>query len=890
LSHPTHRLGQSADARPEVLKKLGRLCRGQLSFSLPSTPPRLSGPMPHRFTRQPHLLAFILLLGASVSACDSPTDPRDSNLIAFGTVSTGHLAAGEEKRFEVDANAGQAFAVYVEVTSGSVRLALRDSTEEISHRVVYPDPTTEVNGLAVISGTRARYTIVLSAPEPADFTLRPTLIDMAPEHVSQSITLGAVVSGERIDHPYDQDEFLVDIPAAQEAELYLSSDVGHFFYVTVVRVGSTASAFDDFIQPPVGWADLQLGASGRIALDAGRYAVRIIGTAGSAFSFQLRTVSPKPEQAAELLTVGDTVAESIDYVGDYDDFVLRGTPGAEYEVFVSAGGTAPHQAQVLLLGLGEWAGPFAAAEPGGALLDSATGRFAMPSTGQVTVRVTDWSDKAGGLYLGPYRLVAVAIDRRPEGRAEVIVPSRNVIASALELYGDVDVFRFTLDAPTALALRCAPTAEGGCSVYSAAVYRDDTPTTPVNLEPLPTPAPVPDAGLPLLAAGSYSLRVESGRGLRSSPMYRGPYQLVLAPLDTVPEDVAPTLSIGTTVSESMSWPWDIDTFTVDVTVADTLIVRLDSTNLAGSFFRTVVRDLISGRLVATDDIYGAANRRIDPVPGRYAVSVRAFTTDWQPDAARSYRLGIQRASAVPEGRAAAVAVGDTLRSNYDYHGDIDDYVLTGAPWEVVNFTLIPEHASTHGGMEAVSVRAIEPASGTTLGVTSSFGFYGSFRGMPVEIPAGGTLRLRVCSLPNCSTENYIGPYTFSVNHVNGPPELRPAAFAVGDTVTESLESGMDVDEFTFNGTAGQVVDLVGLQAPTTPGGTTGAIVEVIDQTTNGRIGQLSLRAANVGTMNAALSGLGLPHTGRYLVRIRSEPTATFEEYPAGPYRFLITPH
>jgi hypothetical protein len=26
---------------------------------------------------------------------------------------------------------------------------------------------------------------------------------------------------------------------------------------------------------------------------------------------------------------------------------------------------------------------------------------------------------------------------------------------------------------------------------------------------------------------------------------------------------------------------------------------------------------------------------------------------------------------------------------------------------------------------------------------------------------------------------------------------------------------MDVDEFTFDGTAGQVVDLVGLQAPTT---------------------------------------------------------------------------
>jgi hypothetical protein len=854
-------------------------CGGDSYFLLPATPPAYQ-PMPHSFKRQPHLLAFILLLAALVSACDSPTDPRDSNLIAFGSVYTGHLSAGEVKRFEVEVDAGQGFAVYLEVTVGAIGLELRDSAHTIGPIVVYPGPTTAINGLSAIAGTRARYTIVLSAPgqQGADFTLRPTLIDWAPEHARQSIALGDVVSGERIDHPYDQDEFLVDIPAAQEAELYLSSDVGDPFYVTVGRVGITASAFDDFIWPPDGWADLQLGASGRIALDGGRYAVRISGTAGSAYTFQLRTVNPKPEAATELLTLGDTVAESIDYVGDYDDFMLRGTPRAEYEVFVSAGGTAPHQAQVLLLGLAEGAGPFAGAEPGGALLDSATGRFAMPSTGQVTVRVRDWQDKVGGFYRGPYHLVAVAIDRRPEGRADVMTPSRNVIASALELYGDVDEYGFTLAAPTRLALRCAPTADGGCSVYRAAVFRDDAPTHALAL----------DDGVPL-PAGAYRMRVESGAGLRSSPMYRGPYQFVLAPVDTVPEDVGTTLSVGTTVSESASWPWDIDTFTLDVTAADTLIVRLDSISLAGSVFRTAVTDLLTGRQLGVDGTYGAANRRIDPVPGRYAVSVLAFTTDWQPDATRTYRLGIQRASAAPEGRAVAVAVRDTVRSNFDYEGDIDDYVLTGAPWEVVDFTLIPEHASTHGGMEVVAVTAIEPASGTTLGVTSSFGYYGSFTGIPVEIPGGGTLRLRVCNFSNCSVEHYTGPYTISVNHVNGPPESRPAAFAMGDTVTESLESGMDVDEFTFDGAAGQVVDLVGLQAPATPGGSTGAIVEVIDQTTNDRVGQLSLRAGNVGTMGAALSGLGLPHTGRYLVRFRSEPSAAFE-YPAGPYRFLITPH
>ncbi|HET9012655.1 MAG TPA: hypothetical protein VFN38_12610, partial [Gemmatimonadaceae bacterium] len=741
--------------------------------------------------------------------------------------------------------------------------------------VILPDGTSD--GIATFAAARSTYAIVISAPPGSggDFVLRPTLIDLAPEHAARTIALGEVVSGERIDHRFDQDEFLVDVPVAQEVELYLSSDVGDYFPASVVRLGSAASAFDGSLRPPIGWAELELGASGRIALEAGRYAVRFSGNAGAAYRFQLRTVSPRPEAAAELLTVGDTVAESIDYVGDYDDFLLRGTPGAEYEVFVSAGGSAPHQAQVLLLGLSQAAGPYASAEPGGFLLDSATGRFAMPANGEVTVRVRDWWDKSGGLYRGPYRLVAVAIDRRPEGRADTIAPSGGVIASALELYGDVDEYRFTLDAPTRVALRCAPTSGGGCGVYSAAVYRDDAPGPPVSLDDL---AP--------LAAGSYRLRVESGHGLRSSPLYRGPYQVVLARVDTIPEDVAPSLTIGATVSESASWPWDIDTFTLDVTAADTLIVRLDSVGLAGSYFRTAVTDLLTGRKLGVDGTYGAANRRIDPVPGRYAVAVSAFTSDWQPDAARTYRLAVERASAAPEGRPVAVAVGDTLRSNFDYEGDVDDYVLTGAPWEMVSFTLIPEHASTHAGLEVVAVRATEPTSGATLGITSSFGYY-ALTGVPVEIPSGGAVKLRVCNFSSCSVEHYIGPYTIAVNHVNGPPESRPSAFAVGDTVMEALESGADVDEFTFGGTAGQAVDVIGLQAPTTPDGTTGAILEVFDQSGNARIAGLSIRDGDVRTMSAALRGLVLPTTGRYLVRIRSEPTATFQ-YPAGAYRFVIS--
>jgi hypothetical protein len=475
--------------------------------------------------------------------------------------------------------------------------------------------------------------------------------------------------------------------------------------------------------------------------------------------------------------------------------------------------------------------------------------------------------------------LAIAIDRRPEGLSDVIVPSGNVIASALELYGDVDEYRFTLDTAKRLALRCAPPPLGGCSAYAAAVYRDDAPTQPVNLDgvlPLPT--------------GAYRVRVQSGNGKGAeNAMYRGPYQIVLASVDTTPEAVPAAAAVGTMISETRAWPWDIDTFTLDVATADTLWVHLAVSDSASTRYSVGVTDLATGRALGIRDLYDSpTNRRIDLAPGRYAVTVTGFSDGWAPGALGTYELGLHRATATPEGRPAAVAVGDTVRGRFEYTGDIDDYVLTGAPWEMVNFTLASDSASYYAGLEPVAVTAIDPVTGTVMGVTSTINY--AVSGVPVEIPSGGTLKLRFCALPDCSSaDNWTGPHTVVVNHVNGTPELRAAAFAVGDTVAESMENGLDVDEFTFDGAAGQVVDLVGLLAPTTPAGNAGILLELFDRTTGDRLARLPIREAGVQAMTAVLRGLVLPSLGSYLVRIRPESTDA-PQYPAGPYRFVITPH
>jgi hypothetical protein len=834
--------------------------------------------MLRRLARRHDLRVPLVLLAIATLGCESPTRPGDSNLVGFGGVITERLGPGEVRRYDLDVEAGQGFAIYLEATRGQVGFELRDSAaRDLGHIILSPSPSPSASyGFTAFSAAHARYTVIISAfgSDSGNFTLRPTLIDVAPEHVPQMISLGDIVSGERIDHTFDKDEFLIDIPVAQEVDLYLSSELaGSNFNASVVRVGATASALNTSLSPPGGWADLELGSSGRFVVDAGRYAVRFSGTGGSAYRFQLRTVNPKPETAAELLTLGDTIAESIDYVGDVDDFVLRGTPGAEYAVFVGASGDVPHQTHVLLPGLNQAAGPWAFANSGTAVLDAGTGRFTMPATGQMTVRVID------GLYRGPYRLLAIAIDRRPEGLSDVIVPSGNVIASALELYGDVDEYRFTLDTAKRLALRCAPPPLGGCSAYAAAVYRDDAPTQPVNLDgvlPLPT--------------GAYRVRVQSGNGKGAeNAMYRGPYQIVLASVDTTPEAVPAAAAVGTMISETRAWPWDIDTFTLDVATADTLWVHLAVSDSASTRYSVGVTDLATGRALGIRDLYDSpTNRRIDLAPGRYAVTVTGFSDGWAPGALGTYELGLHRATATPEGRPAAVAVGDTVRGRFEYTGDIDDYVLTGAPWEMVNFTLASDSASYYAGLEPVAVTAIDPVTGTVMGVTSTINY--AVSGVPVEIPSGGTLKLRFCALPDCSSaDNWTGPHTVVVNHVNGTPELRAAAFAVGDTVAESMENGLDVDEFTFDGAAGQVVDLVGLLAPTTPAGNAGILLELFDRTTGDRLARLPIREAGVQAMTAVLRGLVLPSLGSYLVRIRPESTDA-PQYPAGPYRFVITPH
>lgn len=709
----------------------------------------------------PSLLALALILG-----CDTPTRPSDPSTLVYGRPITGHLAPGDSQVFHLDAKTGQHFAAYIQA-SAVTAILLHDPAQRLIGVVLAMegDTATTRAGVPATAAADGRYTVVVASRSHStgtDFTLRAELVDSSPEHVKPDVAMGEVRTGERIDTGFDEDQFIIDVPTGSEAELFVHGDsppqsgLGSLGY-SLRRSGVPTVIYAGNADPPLGGSDFQQSASGHLTLAAGKYALTVNGTYGIAYAFQLQPIRREPEQAAATLTPGDTVAESIDYVGDIDEYLLRGTPGTDYEVFVAASGAPPHAVEVSIPELAV----SASAVLGQGLLDAATGRVTMPASGQLMVRVSDAADRAG-VYRGPYRLVAVAIDRQPEARSAVIVPSAGVLGDAFEIYGDVDEYRLTLSSPQSLTLRCGPVPAGGCATIGAALFNDAAPSTPVDVTN-GRDVPVP--------AGAYRLRIQShpnvGGPTTANGMYRGPYQVVLAGMDTLPEDGPQSLAVGTPVNESFTWPWDADVFRFDVATADTILMHLVMSDAAGSAHRIDLRDAVTGTYAAPTDVWASDNtdRRIDLKAGHYEAKVRTSYDTWMPGARGRYELTFLRVSATPEGRDAAIAVGDTVRSVFELPGDIDDYVLTATPGKLVTVSIVP--VLTPGYESFLSLDLVDPTSGTTL--ASVFRRGGPGTSAPAEIPPGGKLRVRACATPGCAGDFQPPPYAFVVDYAAPAP-------------------------------------------------------------------------------------------------------------------------
>jgi hypothetical protein len=142
----------------------------------------------------------------------------------------------------------------------------------------------------------------------------------------------------------------------------------------------------------------------------------------------------------------------------------------------------------------------------------------------------------------------------------------------------------------------------------------------------------------------------------------------------------------------------------------------------------------------------------------------------------------------------------------------------------------------------------------------------------------------VQGLSTSFTGGFTGGYWFVVLPINRAPETRAAAFTLGDTVADAIDPPVDIDEFNFNGVAGQSVDIF-LQAPQGLASPyfSGIELDLIDQTTGALVATLTTHAYTANFEDINTRGVVLPSTGSYLVRVQSTPDLLAD----GNYRFRI---
>ncbi|HEX6060400.1 MAG TPA: hypothetical protein VFZ11_15425, partial [Gemmatimonadaceae bacterium] len=383
-----------------------------------------------------------------------------------------------------------------------------------------------------------------------------------------------------------------------------------------------------------------------------------------------------------------------------------------------------------------------------------------------------------------------------------------------------------------------------------------------------------------LPAGRYTVRVA---GATDGPGgFAGAYTVALRRVRTLPETAAATIDVGDVVTgESISPAGDLDIFRLTGTAADTVTVVFSA---EGDPFeaRLTVHQPGVGTVaeVQLDRTNGGDSRETGRMvlPGSdVELRVSAAAEGADPAQTGAYRLAVERISAAPETRAAALALDEMALEGLGRPGDLDDFVFTGTPGDslvaILNWTTpaAPENTGR--------LRVIDPASG--LEVAWVDGATRPVATEAFEVPAGGVLRLRVaeqggCAIAGCGTAvaNAVGDYTVTVRRYGGAPESRAATIAVGDTVSgEAIDFPGDVDVFTFAGTAGQRIEL-GATIPWPADRHDPIHVELFAANTGASLGTLVAVSPVQELEDNALRMLVLPETGTYRIQVRGEWAAS----------------
>jgi hypothetical protein len=279
-------------------------------------------------------------------------------------------------------------------------------------------------------------------------------------------------------------------------------------------------------------------------------------------------------------------------------------------------------------------------------------------------------------------------------------------------------------------------------------------------------------------------------------------------------------------------------------------------------------DQVSGALVLRDST-------------TYVVTVRGMGAD----DAGPYRVLLRVTDPRPESRERTIAIGDTITESIDQYGDVDEFSFDGtAGEEIIVFFQALNEQPTGTGLTLTLTDSTAHAEIRTIesdGAERALENETSYR---LRLISTGRFLIRIQGLTffTAPGRNGRGPYRFLVYPIDRAPEGTPGTVAVRDTVAEAIDAVGDIDEFTFDGSAGQELE-VNLQI--LDGLSSNLLLEVWQ-------GESRYAAASTRVQGALDdNGTGrftLPVAGTYTVRLSSADRGA-PDSATGHYRFELYP-
>jgi hypothetical protein len=518
------------------------------------------------------------------------------------------------------------------------------------------------------------------------------------------------------------------------------------------------------------------------------------------------TFRSAPESAPRELILGTTVqGEGINTVGDVDEFGFTAPAGGMVAISVKA----QNGGQILAV----------------AVVDSATDAQVAAGVAYGAADFTDIirADVGPGRWLlrvrldassvtGPYTLTVYPVNPHPEQGDSVLTPG--VWAHGdMSPYYDVDDFLFDGVAGQEVNL-FGQVVDGGGGSYKLRLRGPGPVQGPWMVEePVETHFPGATGIVRLPATGRYRVRMMSHPAF---PAGAHPYRLMVYPIVRTPEGVPAALVSGQTIREPLQMPEDVDEYTFTAAAGELLRLNFVSENPHENPVVEVHETGTGERLNVRFTRFAA------PRAGTYRVTVSRPSLTLQPvPEPLYYRMELVRIDPAPEGVPAAIALGDTVAEALDPAGDVDEYTLSGTSGtEVVVLAEAPAYASVDlhradTGERLARVQSYRTEPGLSRHASPRF-----------RLPVTGGYRVRVWhdeqaalrrTAGGTASDEAISPaYRFAVVPISRGPEGRPAAFAIGDTVTGELRPKHDVDIYTFTAQAGDRLVLWGERLYWTP--------------------------------------------------------------------------